>query len=95
MRLGGSSARRRSSGGRATGWSPPGRIRPNIAADHIAVLQQAMGQLPEPAWGMEILARADSGGATHDFVNELRAFEIRFDLTEPISGRGEWHADLR
>src|SRR5260370_199711 len=66
----------------------PGNAGANTAADHIAVLQQAMGQLPELAWGMEILARADSGGATHDFVNELRAFEIcfsiSFDLTEPV-----------
>jgi hypothetical protein len=66
----------------------PGNAGANTAADHIAVLQQAMGQLPQPAWGMEILARADSGGATHDFVNELRAFEIRFsisfDLIEPV-----------
>src|SRR5256885_1580519 len=66
----------------------PGNAGANTAADHIAVLQQAMGQLPDSAWGMEILARADSGGATHDFVNELRAFEIRFsisfDLIEPV-----------
>jgi hypothetical protein len=66
----------------------PGNAGANTAADHIAVLQQAMEQLPEPAWGMEILARADSGGATHDFVDELRAFEIcfsiSFDLTEPV-----------
>jgi hypothetical protein len=37
---------------------------------------------------MEILVRADSGGATHDFVDERRAFEIcfsiSFDLTEPV-----------
>lgn len=54
----------------------PGNAGANTAADHIAVL------------GMEILARADSGGATHDFVNALRAYEIRFsisfDLTEPV-----------
>lgn len=66
----------------------PGNAGANTAADHIALLHQAMAQLPEPGWGMEILARADSGGATHDFVNALRAYEIRFsisfDLTEPV-----------
>jgi Transposase DDE domain group 1 len=66
----------------------PGNAGANTAADHIAVLQQAMAQLPDPGWGMEILARADSGGATHDFVNALRALQIRFsisfDLTEPV-----------
>jgi hypothetical protein len=34
----------------------PGNAGANTAADHITVLQQAMEQLPEPAWGMEILA---------------------------------------
>jgi hypothetical protein len=46
----------------------PGNAGANTAADHIAALEQ----LPEQAWGMEILARAESGGATHDFVNALR-----------------------
>jgi hypothetical protein len=62
----------------------PGNAGANTAADHVVVLEQAMQQLPEPAWGMEILARADS----HDFVNALRAYDIRFsiscDLVEPV-----------
>jgi hypothetical protein len=66
----------------------PGNAGANTAADHIVVLQQALEQLPEPAWGMEILARADSGGATHDFVNALHELAIRFsfgfDLIEPV-----------
>ncbi|HEX4621981.1 MAG TPA: IS1380 family transposase, partial [Myxococcaceae bacterium] len=66
----------------------PGNAGANTAADHITVLYQALEQLPDPAWGMEILARADSGGATHDFVNVLRELQIRFscgfDLTEPV-----------
>ena len=66
----------------------PGNAGANTAADHIAVLYQALEQLPDPAWGMEILARADSGGATHDFVNVLRELQMRFscgfDLTEPV-----------
>ena len=53
----------------------PGNAGANTAADHIVVLQQALEQLPEPGWGMEILARADSGGATHDFVNALRELD--------------------
>ncbi len=66
----------------------PGNAGANTAADHIAVLKLALEQLPEVAWGTEILARADSGGATHDFVDALRELEIRFsigfDLTEPV-----------
>ncbi len=66
----------------------PGNAGANTAADHVVVLHQALEQLPEAAWGVDMLARADSGGATHDFVNALREFEIRFsisfDLTEPV-----------
>jgi len=66
----------------------PGNPGANTAADHIAVLEQALRQLPEPAWGMEILVRTDSGGVSHDFVNALRGletcFSISFDLTEPV-----------
>ena len=66
----------------------PGNAGANTVADHIAVLYQALEQLPDPAWGMEILARADSSGATHDFVDVLRELQIRFsfgfDLIEPV-----------
>ena len=79
------------SGEALAGILRPGNAGANTAVDHIAVLYLALEQLPDPAWGMEILARADSGGATHDFVNELRAFEIRFsisyDLIEPVRMR--------
>jgi hypothetical protein len=44
-----------------------------------------MEQLPEPAWGMEILGRGGAGGATHDFVNDLRAFEICFSIAGHLS----------
>jgi len=74
------------SGEALAGILRPGNAGANTAGDHIAVLQ--LEQLPEPAWGMEILARADSGGVTHDFVDALRELEIRFsisfDLTEPV-----------
>jgi hypothetical protein len=46
------------------------------------------GAVADAAWGMEMLARTDSGGASHDFVNALRELEIRFsisfDLIEPV-----------
>jgi hypothetical protein len=76
------------SGEALSGVLRSGNAGANTAADHIVVLHQAMGQLPDPAWGMEILARADTGGATHDFVNALRELQIRFsisfDLIEPV-----------
>ena len=76
------------SGEALAGILRPGNAGANTAADHIAVLELAIKQLPEQAWGREILARADSGGATHDFANALRELDIRFsigfDLTEPV-----------
>jgi DDE family transposase len=66
----------------------PGNAGANTAGDHLDVLLQALDQLPERAWGMPILARTDSGGATHEFVDELRRLQIRFsigfDLTAPV-----------
>ena len=76
------------SGEALAGILRPGNAGANTAVDHIAVLYLALEQLPDPAWGMEILARADSGGATHDFVDVLRELQIRFscgfDLTESV-----------
>jgi Transposase DDE domain group 1 len=52
------------------------------------VLQDALLQLPDEAWEMPMLVRADSGGATHEFLNGVRELKIRFsvgfDLTEPV-----------
>jgi hypothetical protein len=66
----------------------PGNAGANTAGDHVDVLLQALEQLPDRAWGMEILVRADSGGATHEFVNALRELQIKFsvgfDLTGPV-----------
>jgi hypothetical protein len=45
-------------------------------------------KLPESAHAMPILARTDSAGASHDFVDAVRELEILFsvgfDLTEPV-----------
>jgi DDE family transposase len=66
----------------------PGNAGANNAGDHLDVLLQAIEQLPDQAWQREVLARADSGGATHEFVNALRqleiGFSIGFDLTAPV-----------
>jgi hypothetical protein len=62
----------------------PGNAGANTAADHVAVLDAALAQLPaETRDGdqpVEILARADSAGATHQFAAALRARQIRFSL---------------
>jgi hypothetical protein len=64
----------------------PGNAGANTAADHVAVLERALAQLPADVADrgreapVEILARADSAGATHAFAAALRARRIRFSL---------------
>jgi len=64
----------------------PGNAGANTAADHVAVLDGALEQLPTEARDrdrddpIEILARADSAGATHQFAAALRARRVRFSL---------------
>jgi hypothetical protein len=58
----------------------PGNAGANNAADHLRVLELALEQLPRPALDGEILARADSAGASHDFAFACRETRIRFSL---------------
>jgi hypothetical protein len=70
----------------------PGNAGANDADDHLTVLGLALSQLPvkpkklDPQGGVAMLARADSAGATHAFVDVLRdkgiEFSVGFDLTE-------------
>ena len=66
----------------------PGNAGANTVSDHMEVLAEALRQLPESAHTMPILARSDSAGASHDFVDAARELEILFsvgfDLTEPV-----------
>jgi hypothetical protein len=72
----------------------PGNAGSNTAADHVAVLDLALAQLPvaprgiDPDGGMEMLARADSAGATHGFLDALRErgieFSVGFDVTNDV-----------
>ncbi len=77
----------------ATGEALAGILRPgnagsNTAADHIAVLDMALAQLPINPAVMEVVARADSAGLTHGFIDACIAANVRFsvghDLTEPV-----------
>lgn len=66
----------------------PGNAGANTAADHVEVLDLALAQLPAAAVGPGLLVRADSGGATHAFLDHVTArslcFSVGFDLTEPV-----------
>jgi len=63
----------------------PGNAGSNTASDHIEVLEAALAQLPEGR--RPDLARSDSAGATHDFVEALRERDIAFSVGHPIDGR--------
>ena len=64
----------------------PGNAGANDADDHISVIDGALAQLPvaclgdDPDSGVEMLVRADSAGATHAFLDHLRAKGIRFSV---------------
>jgi hypothetical protein len=66
----------------------PGNAGANTACDHVELLDLALAQLPEDAKGPGLLVRADSGGATHDFLDQVGplglCFSVGFDLTAPV-----------
>jgi hypothetical protein len=67
----------------------PGNAGANTAADHIMVLDDALQALPrEVAADAQIVARCDSAGATHAFLDHCRAarigFSVGLQLTEQI-----------
>ncbi len=74
----------------------PGNAGSNDADDHLELLDQAIGSLPaEYHLGHEpgdepdrvrhhILVRADSAGATHDFVSGLTEANIEYSIGHPV-----------
>lgn len=65
-----------------------GNVGSNTVVDHEDVLVAAFLQLPASAQGKEILARADSSGASHDFIDRLRELDIRRPIRrhQPLRG---------
>ncbi len=67
----------------------PGNAGSNTAADHQAVLDLALAQIPARyIETIEILVRADSAGATHGLLDYCHAHDLRFsvgyELTAPV-----------
>jgi len=67
----------------------PGNAGANTAADHQAVLDRALEQIPaEYIEGLQILVRADSAGATHALADYCRdgnmRFSVGYELTEAV-----------
>ena len=80
----------------ATGEALYGRLRrgsagSNTAGDHILVVAEALAQLPvqtraaDPIHGKDILLRADSASATHEFLNWLRSQHIGYSVGYPLN----------
>jgi hypothetical protein len=82
-----------------TGEAVSGRLRPgnsgaNTAADHIAVLDRALAQIPDAhRHGTDILIRADSAGSAKAFLVHIRDlrkrgirtfFSVGYAITEPV-----------
>jgi hypothetical protein len=67
----------------ATGEALAGMLRPGnagsgTAADHVSVLDDALAQLPVDPSEVEVIARADSAGWSHGFVEHCRSRHVRF-----------------
>jgi hypothetical protein len=65
----------------------PGNAGSNTAADHVEVVDLALAQLPTASRGQPKLVRADTGGATHGFVDHLRDRGVRFSVSLPADER--------
>jgi Transposase DDE domain group 1 len=66
-----------------------GNAGSNTAADHVAVIDRSLAQIPDAQVEMiEILIRADSAGATHQTADHCHSCDLRFsfgyELTEPV-----------
>lgn len=68
----------------------PGRAGSNTAADHIAVLDAALAQIPDHLrHGHPVLVRTDTAGATKAFLAHIRSLradgcDVRFSVGAPI-----------
>ncbi len=74
----------------ATGEALAGLLRPGnagsgTAADHVTVLADALAQLPVDPERVEVIARADSAGWSHGFVDGCRERHVRFVIGHQLS----------
>jgi hypothetical protein len=67
----------------------PGNAGSNTAADHVAVIDRSLAQIPDAQLeDLEILIRADRAGATHGTADHCRGAGLRFsfgyELTDAV-----------
>ncbi len=63
----------------------PGNAGSADAADHVAVLDAALAQLPVDPTETEVIARADTAGCSHEFLDACRARQVRFVVGHPLT----------
>jgi hypothetical protein len=74
----------------ATGEALAGLLRPGnagsgTAVDHVTVLDDALAQLPVDPLEVEVIARVDSAGWSHGFVNHCRDRRVRFVIGHQLT----------
>lgn len=75
----------------------PGNAGSNTAADHKAVLADALAQLPLQCGyrvGKKVLVRADTAGGTHEFVGHLHARRLSYSVGFFVSDAAAAALDL-
>ena len=63
----------------------PGKASPLNSADHIAVLDTALAQLPEAERG-QVLVRTDAGGASKAFLHHITDAGLEYSIGFPAHG---------
>jgi hypothetical protein len=63
------------------GMLRPGNAGANTAADHIDVFEAALDQLGDLPDTLRLIVRADSAGATREFLTYLRAADVGFSVS--------------
>ena len=64
-----------------------GNAGSNTVADHLDVLDAALAALPAIPQATPMLVRVDGAGATHGFVDALRARDIRFSVGFDVTAK--------
>ncbi len=88
----------------ATGEALAGLLRPGnagsgTASDHVVVLDDALAQLPVDPHETEVIARTDSAGMSHGFLDGCRERQVRYvighrltiDIAQVLAARGRRH----
>ena len=73
----------------------PGNANPGTAVDHVALLDDALAlpvatRAADPHGGQAMLARSDSAGCSHVFVNALRERGVEFSIGSRSPRRYGW-----